>query len=347
MLKKYVILSLGLVFMLLSCDDVVYDPVVSVGGPITLSSPEAGNTVTMTDSTLSEIFATFDWTAAEFGFQAAVTYTLEMDLAGNSFAEPVNLVVASVLTLKDVTKERINNFALTRGLVGGESAALEFRVEASVNDDVASIFSNVVTINVVPVEATLATPTLNVPGAHQGWDPADGNTVIYARNFDTPEIYDGYMYFPADNTEFKYAKGGWEMNWGDDDADGTLDPDGANIIAPTTGMYYLNVDLDALTHTNELRSWGIIGTATPGAWDFDTDMTWDEDKQALTITMDMTTGGEYKFRVNDDWAVNLGDNDADGSLEQDGANIIVAEDGNYTIDLILNKEVYTYMVTKN
>lgn len=347
MFKKYIIWTLGIVLFFTACDEVVYDPVVVVGGPITLSSPGEGGTVEFADTTLSDIFTTFNWTAADFGFRAAVTYELQVDTAGSNFAEPVSLSTSSNLSFGEVTQERMNSIARTKGLPAGETAAMEFRVQATVSDDVNEILSNVITISIIPFEAAVVTvPTLNVPGSYQGWDPGLASTAIYSR--EEHEIYDGYIYFGEDNVEFKYAKGDWAMNWGDDDADGTLEPDGANIIAPTAGMYYLTSDLNAFTHAFEKRDWGIIGTATPGGWDSDTDMTWDETKGALTITMDMTAGGEYKFRANDDWAVNFGDNDSDGSLEQDGANIIVAEDGNYTIDLILNLPTgYTFSAKKN
>jgi hypothetical protein len=63
-------------------------------------------------------------------------------------------------------------------------------------------------------------------------------------------------------------------------------------------------------------------------------------------TLDLVQG-EMKFRANNDWAVNLGDNDANRSLEYGGANIAVAESGNYTIELNLGSAVYTYKLTKN
>lgn len=347
MLKKYIVLSLGILFFLASCDEVVYDPIVTVGSPITLSSSADGSTVEITDSTLSDVVATFAWTAADYGFQAAITYALEVDTVGGNFGDPVSLASSNDLSFDGLTQERINNIAKTKGLPAGEMAAFEFRAVASVNDDVQAIESNVITINVIPFEAPVNTvPTLNVPGSYQGWDPADNSTAIFSR--EELEVYEGYLYFGEDNAEFKYAKGGWDMNWGDIGANGVLDPDGDNIVAGVAGMYFLSCDLNTLTHSYEKRDWGIIGTATPNNWDSDIDMTWDAAKGAMTITMDMIGGMEYKFRANDDWAVNFGDNDADGSLEQDGANIVVPEDGNYTIDLILNlPEGYTYSAKKN
>ena len=75
-------------------------------------------------------------------------------------------------------------------------------------------------------------------------------------------------------------------------------------------------------------------------------MTWDADKFALTVTLDLGAG-EIKFRANDDWAINFGDEFGNGQLQQDGANIAVAEAGNYTIDLHLSQANYGYTLTKN
>ncbi|RMG27177.1 MAG: hypothetical protein D6730_07770 [Bacteroidetes bacterium] len=64
------------------------------------------------------------------------------------------------------------------------------------------------------------------------------------------------------------------------------------------------------------------------------------------ITLDLQAG-EVKFRANDDWAINFGDDDGNGSLEYGGANIVIAEAGNYTIDLMLSVQDYTYQIVKN
>src|SRR5690606_38763387 len=49
---------------------------------------------------------------------------------------------------------------------------------------------------------------------------------------------------------------------------------------------------------------------------------------------------EIKFRENNDWGNDLGDNDADGTLESGGANIAVTE-GDYKITLNLDDNTYT------
>ncbi|MEL6842232.1 MAG: SusF/SusE family outer membrane protein [Bacteroidota bacterium] len=190
----------------------------------------------------------------------------------------------------------------------------------------------------------LSSTILNVPGSYQGWDPASETTVIYSR--EANDSYEGFLAFPDAGTAYKFAKGSWADNWGDTGADGTLDPGGDDIVANEPGMYMFTADLAALTYTAEKTDWGLIGSATPDAWDADQDMTLDQATGTWAITLDLIEG-EIKFRSNDDWGLNFGDTGANGSLERDGDNIVIGEAGNYTIELMLNVADYTYTVTKN
>jgi hypothetical protein len=74
-------------------------------------------------------------------------------------------------------------------------------------------------------------------------------------------------------------------------------------------------------------------------------MTFDPTTGLWTAVLDLKAG-EIKFRANDGWNINLGDNGADGSLEQDGANIPVPENGSYTITLKLGTPDYTYTIVR-
>ncbi len=132
--------------------------------------------------------------------------------------------------------------------------------------------------------------------------------------------------------EFKFrANSDWSYNYGSDDADGKLQPDGGNIPVDVAADYAFSLDFSTPNeYTYVANRWGLIGDATPGGWDTDTDMTWDDVNKVLTVTVDLEAK-QFKFRANDDWAINLG-----GSLDnltQDGSNIDVSEAGNYTITL--------------
>jgi hypothetical protein len=101
------------------------------------------------------------------------------------------------------------------------------------------------------------------------------------------------------------------------------------------------VDTDALNgQIGPVSQWGLVGSATVNSWD-GPDMSMYEsgaDQYAIYANL---VAGEMKFRFNNDWGVNLGDNDTDGSLEPGGANIPVPSDGLYYITLNTANNTYT------
>lgn len=132
---------------------------------------------------------------------------------------------------------------------------------------------------------------------------------------------------------------------------GNMDPDDFGINGGWAGVRTTsafvnkfddsNLDIDGFNETlGDLGDWAIIGSATPNGWgDPDTDMRQTGTDQYMLYAN--LVAGEMKFRFEDSWTVNLGDNDADGSLEQDGANIAVAEDGLYAISLNVANLTYS------
>ncbi len=331
--------------LVLGCQEEVLDPVVRPGAAPTMTAPSDNGSFVLEEADAGAVLAVFSWTQADFGFQAAITYTLEMDQAGKDFAEAVTLGVTNGLSLEEITVEKVNNILLAKELEGGVAVTTQVRVRASVSNDVQELVSAPLTLTITPYESVVEYPKLQVPGNYQGWDPSNGTTVINSLKSDGK--YEGFLYFPSGGTEYKFTQGySWDTNWGDDGADGSLDPGGANIIAADAGMHRLNVDLNTLTFTSVLTNWGLIGSATANGWDSDIDMIYDDAGGYLTLTTDLVAG-EIKFRANDDWAINLGDDGPNGKLEYDGANIAIQEAGNYTVDLLLNDAKYTYRVTKN
>jgi hypothetical protein len=91
-------------------------------------------------------------------------------------------------------------------------------------------------------------------------------------------------------------------------------------------------------------NWGIIGSATPTGWDSDTNLDYDLTTKKYSTTLNMIVG-EFKFRLDDAWAVNFGDDGNNLSLEAGGANIPITVAGSYTI--VIDFTAKTYTVTKN
>ncbi len=344
-ISKYIFGILTVSLFLASCvDDLSENNVVGLGDGPQITAPSSGSTFVLAEDQSASDLTTITWDAANFGFQAAVTYDVEIDLAGSGFAEKVNLGTVNANSLT-ITQEKLNNILLTKGIEEALPTDLELRVVGRISNEIDQLISDPINITVTPYIVEVVYPQLQVPGSYQGWAPENNSTVIFSLKSDGN--YEGYIYFADPNTAFKFTDGpSWDLNWGDTGADGTLDQDGDDIVAADAGMYKLNVNLNAFTFTYELTNWGVIGDATAGSWDVDEDFTYDEATGNLVVTVDLNPG-EIKFRANDDWPINLGDNDANGSLEYDGANIPIAEAGNYTIELILNVPKYTYTITKN
>ena len=137
----------------------------------------------------------------------------------------------------------------------------------------------------------------------------------------------------------------WAGDWGKG-ADGEILQEGeSNLEVAEDGFYRITVDFTNLTYSVTKTSWGIIGDATPGGWDADTDLTYTDN---YTWEGDITLGaGEWKFRANDAWDINFGDNDTNSSLEYGGSNIPSPGAGSYHIELILAPSGYTYTITPN
>ncbi len=183
-----------------------------------------------------------------------------------------------------------------------------------------------------------------VPGGYQGWDPSLTSTTMASPSGDG--TYEGYFYFSDASTELKFTDGpGWDINYGDNSADGTLEQNGGNIVVPEAGVYKINVNLNDLTYTIAKVQFGVIGSATENGWDSDIDMSYNPNTGAWEVTLDLTAG-EIKFRANDDWALNYGDNNGDALLQENGANIQIPDAGTYLIQMFLDKPDYTYALKR-
>lgn len=198
-------------------------------------------------------------------------------------------------------------------------------------------------IIVVPNEGnTVSYPKLYVPGAYQGWVGTNTRTSLSAV---TPNMFEGHVYFPEDNSPFFFTRvptSTFAQRLGDNNADGTLEPNGDTIRVGQAGLYYIKANLSNNTYIMERRTWSIIGDATPGGANTDTDLTWNPDTEALEVEVNLTDG-QFKFRANHDWAVNLGDNLGNAILTQDGQNINISN-GSYLIRLFIDKPDYTYEI---
>ncbi len=312
-------------------------------------SPETGTAIELSIENETAQATTLVWDAAVYNVQTAIDYTVEFAVADTDFATIVTAAETSN-TYASWTVTELNGYATTLGLTPFSAEDMEVRVKSAVGTDgEAEAYSDPITLSITSYTSSL--PKIGVPGNHQGWDPTTAPELAASAYGETD--YEGYVWldgeykFIAPDATGAYAWG--NTDWGDDGTfTGVLVADDeSNCDATVAGHYYLSVDTEALTYTATMYDWGLIGDATPGGWDADTNMTYDSTTGLWSVTLDLTAG-EIKFRANDGWDWNYGDTGADGILDNGGDNIAVAAAGTYTVvlDLTTPRE-YTYTLTMN
>jgi len=336
-----------------STDDVEDRPVVTpIDAPVLLA-PEANNSYILAIENAANQAERFVWTGANFDQDVAINYTLQLDKAGNEFANPQDLGSVIGTTQLSVSVETLNTKVIAAGGEAFEAGTYEVRVKASVNGTFEPMYSNANTISVTPYVAII--PPLYLVGAPQayyglgGWDNTTAIALRYVGN-GTTKIYEAYVKVaPGDGFKFIGEQGTWDNgNYGviGGAQDGNLENSGGSgdiKIAENDGegLYYIQVNLDNLTYKSVKMNWGIIGDAT-GGWSDEIPMNYNfaENKFTLTTTL---VDGEMKFRAknasqfiySEDWRFNVGVSDPTVVYNADSGNLPITA-GNYNLELTVN-----------
>ena len=323
----------------------------ATGGP-ELLTPLDGSSYVLDPAAGSNEVTTLVWNHADYSVQTEVNYDVEVALSGTDFA---TTVAGGSTTNRFIvwTHEGLNAVALEAGLTPYTAGDLDIRIKSSLGTNSEMIgYSNTITITITPYTTDL--PQLAVPGNHQGWSPSTAPRLA-ASGFGQTD-YEGYV---ALDGEFKFVgpNGSGVYDWGNDDwgDDGTfsgmLALTGESNCTAVAGYYKINANTTTLAYTTTLTTWGVLGSATApvtggDGWANDADLTYDAGTKKWSVIINLVGGQEIKFRANNDWGLNYGDNGADGSLEEGGSNIAVPTTGNYLLELDLsNPRAYTYTLT--
>jgi hypothetical protein len=311
---------------------------------LTASAP----TLVLTAVTAADTVEAFSWTASDYGYTAAVRYSLQIAKGGTNFAAPREISMGNGKVLK-YTAGDLNQLSIILGLPPGSAGQLDIRVKSSISDSVAAIYSNKVTVAITPYLVIINYPSLWVPGDYQGWDPASAPKVSSkAAN----GIYEGYVFFQGGSLKFKYTSHpdwnhtnyGWASSTttGNDVA-GTFNTTGGDLFVPVVGYYLLKANTNNNTWSGTKTTWSIIGNAPTlsNNWTNDVPMTYDATNKVWTVTTTFVAGA-FKFRANNDWAINFGDTGGDLSVEYNGTDIQITTPGTYTIKLDLKPGNYNY-----
>ncbi len=355
---KNITKSLLAVFALfaVSCntDDVEDRPVITpVAGPVLLAPDEGSSYVLLSENATAQA-ERFVWTPADFDQDVAILYTVEIDMAGNEFANPQSMGSVTGQTQLSVSVESMSAAANAAGGTPFEQGAYEVRVKASVNDTFEAIYSNAVTIQITPYVAV--DPELYLVGqvqAYYGLNAWDNTTAIPMRYIGdgTTQVFEAYVKVGVgDGFKFIGEQGSWDSgNYGviGNQQNGQLENSGGSgdlKVADVTGegLYYIRVDLDEMEYKSIKMDWGIIGDATPGGWNDETPMTYDFATNTYNISLALQPG-ELKFRsantgnyiAGNAWEFNVGQSDPMVTYNPGSGNFPIAG-GPYTLSLKIN-----------
>ncbi len=302
---------------------------------------------------------TLVWEDAEYDTPTPVSYKIELAASGTSFAEP-SIVGQTNKRFYSWSVKEFNDAVIAAGLTPNEEAAVDMRVIASVGDNEAIQLSsevNVYTVVPYPNEA----PKLFLVGAFQAyygksaWTPTEALEMNYLGD-GTTQVYEAYIKLGNDDGfKFISAAADWGVldgNYGTDGGaqNGTIvNSGGSSDVKPgAEGLYYVKVDIDSLSYQLVKMDWGIIGSATPNAWDAETAMNYDFESNTFTISETLVEG-EMKFRssntgnevfgAGEDWKFNVGDSGEEAIAADTGdANFTGITPGDYDISLSIGFE---------
>ena len=225
-------------------------------------------------------------------------YNITADAQGN----------VSVADLQRATTEMFTVEAVER--VFDAVVSTDVKVTGQEGDAAIRLATNPLTIKVVPMKPKFD-PFVFFIGATDGWASPDQK--LASNNDGT---YNGFLYVADPNgwgVEFKLQKRAGD--WADDsqlnsnnmsEVSGDFEKTGDNFKASAgEGVYYVELDLVNLTLKGTfIDMMGIIGDFN--GWSGDVVMTWNPVDFCYEATNPGINANGWKFRVNGDWAINLG-----------------------------------------
>jgi len=337
-MKKFSILFLAFVALLSFSACTQDDDIVFVAQP----DPEGiqfsnsfQNTYVLPSGNPDNLAERFVWNEVDFDAPTTITYELQgsADEAFGDFmvigSTDNNNLGVSIGQMRDLAEDAgLDNDPETEA---PNTGTVYFKVRAFAGDGEGNAleeFSETIGLNVELPEAEEEgeAPKMELylvgDATAAGWDPANNNTPLF-RDGENENIYyfEGRFAGGGEIEGFKFLQTtAWQPQWGLSNGELTnsdiLGNDPNAFPVEDDAYYSLMVNVDEMTYTWEeidesaaevQTNIGIIGDATPGAWDDDTDMTQSEFNPHIWYIEGIElTDGEAKFRADDAWDLDWG-----------------------------------------
>lgn len=241
-------------FGMFACEELETVRIKEVIEPNTLSALNETDLVLVLEDA-DETALTFSWSAPDYGFKAGPLYTIEMDVTGNDFAAPFELLQTRTLTAS-ISVTDLNDAMLALGRTPLEASEMEFRVISVVDNDVAPVVSNAQEATITPYPTSFP-PIWGMGAALKGWGPWPANAVEWQSS--EFKKYETIAYFTNGET-FRWFE---QLDWGPVSYnyeyftsvsavfENANDGDKNLRVVAATGWYKVGVNLTAKTVTAE------------------------------------------------------------------------------------------------
>ncbi|MCW3785627.1 SusF/SusE family outer membrane protein [Plebeiibacterium sediminum] len=360
---KYLFISL-LAVLFIACEDDFEKP--SITEPVQGTAPvleelSAEIDVALAKKNENETVVDLSWSAATYADPIGVRYYVQVDAAGNGFANALEFDRVSATT-KSIKVGELNTLIADR-YAPAVPVELDLRIKASSNEDLDDLYSGSVTITVTPY-LDVAVPT---------------ELYIYGSATASAEVTDGLAAYGADDVFTKYLKltkdgvfqfsdvkesSGFDYNVGkfatlSDNIVAAGDEAGNFKFTGETGWYVVTADfvnsnltIEAYdSYVSDYPNIYLVGdyNAVDPAWSPGTapEMT-RKSEGVYSIEVPLKDGAAFKFINQQNWdGLDWADADSEGNsgiLAPKGKNNDIKFDGadaEYTITLDLNKGIYT------
>jgi hypothetical protein len=358
---KYTLAFLAVILLFTACDKDDTDFVKYHPDKVVAAKMNKPAEIVLEDETKGVELPAITWTHANYGFDAAVNYTVELGIKGTNF-EPV-AVIGSVngnsLVIKGLD---LQNAMDNIGAELGSRQEVEIRVKSKIVDYFDPVVSDVTSFFVTTyLPAEKEYNKVWIVGDYCGWNHANSQFLYDIAG--NSQYFEGWVMFNGkaqNGFKITYTDGWHGNDIGTNDSEVVdnkikVEP-GGNIGLFDGLIMYLKLDnRDQTNRTLErvrtISRIGIVGSATPNGWGApDTEMIFNESTRVFEATVTLVDG-EIKFRADDDWALSWGLFDASASKNpnqltpNNGKNIEVSA-GTYKITFNLNKVDPTFEMIK-
>lgn len=330
--------KIGLLFIILvgiisfySCEKDEERAVVGMYEPAVIKTPPSGFDYILLEQEATDTMTVLTWETADFGFPAAVSYTLQMVQLEKSFSESKNLLTTNKLSAALVVGD-VNALLLQLKATPDFPADIKVRVKCLIHASVKTVYSDSIVMTLTPYPASLIAPPVYMlgDGTRAGWNNTKAVEMTYIgddKYFLVDSLWSGKQ------VKFIAELGKWAPQWGTD-ATGTWSsgplsyrptesvPDPPSIPSPPTdGVYKIVFDKANMTYSISPSGLYLLGDATTAGWDNNAPLPMSlSGPNKFEITTNLTASKNYKFIVSiGAWAPQYGTN-ASGTA--DGGKLV-------------------------